>query len=83
MHHGGVGEHPILVVDDEPMVREVLSRYLAMEGFEVVTAADGEEALDRFAGSEPDARPARPDAARASTGYEVFRRMRARGAERP
>jgi DNA-binding response OmpR family regulator len=35
----------VLVVDDEPMVREVLTRYLAHEGFEVEAAADGHEAL--------------------------------------
>ena len=27
----------VLVVDDEPMVREVLERYLELEGFEVTT----------------------------------------------
>ena len=35
----------ILLVDDEAMIREVLSRQLADAGFEVVTAADGAEAL--------------------------------------
>jgi DNA-binding response OmpR family regulator len=44
----------VLVVDDEPMVREVLERYLTREGFEVTTAADGEEALARFGEAEPD-----------------------------
>ncbi len=37
--------HTILVVDDEPMVVEVVARYLRKEGFTVVTAATGEEAL--------------------------------------
>jgi DNA-binding response OmpR family regulator len=44
----------VLVVDDEPMVREVLERYLTRDGFEVTTAADGEEALARFSEAEPD-----------------------------
>ncbi|MEO8475927.1 MAG: response regulator transcription factor [Actinomycetota bacterium] len=44
----------VLVVDDEPMVREVLARYLEAEGFGVITAGDGEEALDRFEESRPD-----------------------------
>jgi DNA-binding response OmpR family regulator len=35
----------ILVVDDEPVVRDVLSRYLTREGFAVSEAADGEQAL--------------------------------------
>ena len=38
----------VLVVDDEPMVREVLARYLERDGYEVVTADDGAEALERF-----------------------------------
>jgi DNA-binding response OmpR family regulator len=37
----------ILVVDDEPIVVEVVQRYLAREGFRVVTAANGDEALAR------------------------------------
>jgi DNA-binding response OmpR family regulator len=36
----------ILVVDDEPIVVEVVQRYLAREGFKVVTAATGPEAWD-------------------------------------
>ena len=31
----------VLVVDDEPMVRDVLARYLEADGFEVDTAGDG------------------------------------------
>ncbi len=44
----------MLVVDDEPMVREVLARYLVKEGFSVATAEDGLEALVRFDESVPD-----------------------------
>lgn len=35
----------VLVVDDEDVLREVLRRRLSMEGFEVETAEDGEEAV--------------------------------------
>src|SRR5207248_35718 len=35
----------ILVVDDEPIVVEVVGRYLRREGFVVTTASTGEEAL--------------------------------------
>ena len=35
----------ILVVDDEPVVTEVVERYLRLEGFEVATADNGEQAL--------------------------------------
>ena len=46
----------ILVVDDEPAVRESLRRALRLEGYEVELAADGAEALHRIeAGDEPDA----------------------------
>ena len=44
----------VLVVDDEPMVREVLARYLEREGFDVDTADDGEQALERFGAQTPD-----------------------------
>ena len=35
----------VLVVDDEPMVTEVVGRYLQREGFEFALAGDGEEGL--------------------------------------
>ncbi|MFA9431743.1 response regulator transcription factor [Egicoccus sp. AB-alg2] len=35
----------LLLVDDEPMVREVLTRYLEHEGHQVTAVADGAEAL--------------------------------------
>jgi DNA-binding response OmpR family regulator len=44
----------VLVVDDEPIVRDVLGRYLARDGFEVDQAGDGEAALDSFRAAPPD-----------------------------
>ena len=38
----------VLVVDDEPVVLEVVERYLVREGYEVTTATDGQEALDQL-----------------------------------
>lgn len=38
----------ILVVDDEPMVLEVMDEYLRGDGHTVVTAIDGEDALKKF-----------------------------------
>jgi signal transduction histidine kinase/ActR/RegA family two-component response regulator len=35
----------ILVIDDDPAVRDLMSRYLVKSGFHAVTAADGEEGL--------------------------------------
>jgi two-component system, OmpR family, response regulator ResD len=40
-----MASYRVLVVDDEPMVTEVVERYLVNDGFEVSTAADGEKAL--------------------------------------
>jgi DNA-binding response OmpR family regulator len=39
------GPGVVLVVDDEPMVREVITTYLERDGWSVVTAADGAQAL--------------------------------------
>src|SRR5262245_42447464 len=45
----------ILVVDDEPGVRTALEGILRDEGFDVATAASGEEGLERLARGEIDA----------------------------
>jgi DNA-binding response OmpR family regulator len=39
----------ILVVDDEPSIREVVSLYLTRAGYQVATAAEGQTALDELA----------------------------------
>lgn len=44
----------ILVVDDEPNIREVVELYLKREGFVVDVAADGEEALEVIERTPPD-----------------------------
>ena len=44
----------LLIVDDEPVIREVVSDILALEGFEVLTAQDGLDALDRLVQPLPD-----------------------------
>jgi two-component system phosphate regulon response regulator PhoB len=47
--------HPlVLVVEDEPAQREVLAYNLEAEGFRVVKAADGEEALAAVSEAPPD-----------------------------
>ncbi len=43
------GSSRILLVDDEPAVQTLLSYPLRKDGYEVVSARDGKEALDRFA----------------------------------
>lgn len=44
----------VLVVDDESLIREVLALLLADEGYRVLTARDGQEALDHLATHRPD-----------------------------
>ena len=44
----------ILVVDDEPSVREVLKRLLKQEGYDVVLASNGKEALEVIKNDPPD-----------------------------
>ena len=44
----------ILVVEDEPTLRETLAEALEADGFAVVQAADGRAALERFRAEEPD-----------------------------
>lgn len=44
----------ILVVDDEPNVRDFLRSVLEDAGFEVLTAEDGEQALDLITADPPD-----------------------------
>ena len=41
----------VLVVDDEPVARDVIARYLITDGHRVVTAVNGQDAIERF-GSE-------------------------------
>jgi len=44
----------ILVVDDEQIIRNLLERTLSMEGYPVLQARDGKEALEQVARAVPD-----------------------------
>lgn len=44
----------ILVIDDDPNITDLLKMYLEKEGYEVKTAADGQEGLTTFKMYEPD-----------------------------
>ncbi len=46
-------KHTILVVDDEASIRDILAARLSMVGYHVVTAADGEAALEAFRQTAP------------------------------
>ncbi|WP_067698780.1 response regulator transcription factor [Nocardia jejuensis] len=75
-------EAKVLVVDDEPMIVELLSVSLRYQGFEVASAASGTEGLDR-------ARTFRPDALIVDVmmpgmdGFGLLRRLRADGIDAP
>ncbi len=43
----------ILIVDDEPYLAEALTFVLSREGYEITTAMDGEEALQKIAVKKP------------------------------
>lgn len=44
----------LLVVDDEPCIREMMSHLLLSKGYEVLTAQDGIDALSQLKGRLPD-----------------------------
>ncbi|MBA3412685.1 MAG: response regulator transcription factor [Actinobacteria bacterium] len=44
----------VLVVDDEPIVREVVVRYLEREGYRTLEAGDGDRARELLEGETPD-----------------------------
>jgi two-component system response regulator MprA len=72
----------LLVVDDDPSVREALALVLDLDGFEVATAQDGREAIRTIAVAPPDVvildvlMPG-------LDGLEVCRRIRASGDRTP
>lgn len=49
-----VAQRTILIADDDEMITDVLSRQLQREGYAVVVAGDGAEALDLARSAEPD-----------------------------
>lgn len=77
----------ILVVDDDPLVAESIAEFLSNEGYDVTTAARGQEALDLLvdAARDTNAEPARPFAVvitdmamRGMDGLSLIKAMRAK-----
>ena len=72
----------ILVVDDEPAVREAIDRALRLDGYRTELAPDGRAALNAIAAAPPDAvvlDVLMPEV----DGLEVCRRLRAAGDRTP
>lgn len=78
----GADQARLLIADDEATILELLAASLRFAGFEVVTAADGHEALSL-------ARSTRPDALVLDVmmpgidGFDVVRRLRSEGQNAP
>jgi len=75
-------EAKLLVVDDEPSIRELLTASLKFAGFDVTSAADGAEALRQAEAMRPDLivlDVMLPD----MDGFTVTRKLRDRGREMP
>jgi putative two-component system response regulator len=71
----------ILVVDDQPQNIELLETYLVPQGYEIVTAASGEEALEKLSRNQIDLMLL--DVMMSSSdGFEVTRRVRQDNARR-
>jgi two-component system, NtrC family, response regulator AtoC len=72
----------VLIADDEKNMRWVLKEALSAEGYEVVEAVDGKEALSAVEEEEPDLMVL-DHKMPAPNGMEVLRRIRAKGHEFP
>ncbi|MEE8305457.1 MAG: fused response regulator/phosphatase [Candidatus Tectomicrobia bacterium] len=79
----GVGERPLrlLIVDDDLTNRLVLNAMLVKEGHTVLTAADGQEALEVFDREQPDM-VLMDVMMPVMDGYEATRQIKARTGER-
>src|SRR5690625_4667036 len=81
-HTTGMSEARLLVVDDEPNIRELLAASLRFNGFEVETVGDGQSALRRAMEISPDLivlDVMLPDL----DGFSVTRRLREQGKHIP
>jgi CheY-like chemotaxis protein len=76
----------VLVADDSETILLLLRTRLEMEGYEVATAADGQEAVEALDGAGPEGQPdlILLDAMMPRmSGLDVLRRLREEGSETP
>ena len=55
LYDGDMAPSTVLVVDDDPVIVKLLQLNFEMEGYDVITAGDGQEGLDRARADRPDA----------------------------
>lgn len=70
------GGQTVLVVDDEPGILEIVQVHLQAQGFDVITAASGAEAIQHLLAARPHLivlDPLLPD----MDGWELLRRLKA------
>ena len=79
---GTIVAKKVLVADDEAHILHVVSLKLRNAGFEVITAIDGEEALELCLAEEPDLLITDYQMPYL-TGLELCKRLRAEGMEMP
>jgi two-component system response regulator MprA len=72
----------VLVAEDDRAVRESIERALSFEGYEVLTAPDGSEAIQRVLNDKPDAIVLDVMMPHVD-GLEVARRLRSHGVKTP
>src|SRR6059058_4694290 len=81
MAEGRHSRGSVLIVDDEPTIGEVVSRYLDRAGYETSVALDGPSALRKIEQQSPDLVVLDLMLPRIS-GLELMRRIRDRGSDR-
>jgi len=72
----GNGNTTVLVIDDDPAVRDLLARFLIKEGYRVLVAPDGEVGLQVARREQPDAITLDVMMPRLD-GWEVLKRLKA------
>lgn len=65
---------PVLIVDDDPDTREALEAFLRDHGFDIVTAEDGFEAMEKASSSESPCAIILDDRMPLMTGIEFLAR---------
>ncbi|MDD2968998.1 MAG: response regulator transcription factor [Lachnospiraceae bacterium] len=49
-----MAEHKVLIIDDEPGIRDMIKEYLLLEEYETVEAIDGVDGINQFKNQRPD-----------------------------